>query len=428
MGKVSKQVILLYNKCEALATKFSNILDSFWHKDEKIPLSALEENPKTIVTESSTANNAVVIDGNGSAGDPYEIFVPVTDISDKVDKVAGKGLSKNDLTDARLSKLNNQPRPYNAGRTVTADEGIIRVDYEGSTYQYIGAFDENNNTSFTFVDFATELAGGRFELVVAGVALASIDVISPTMIAKNSNYRVDMFGWNFEKDMIVQIISNDNLIADLVVTGLVVTNQNQAYFYVDSNNDIHDYELLITTRSGTYHYPTPYQVTTETVIIPNALTWTVTLNQFLFADGKANPDDLNVKTRNAFFNLIPANLDFDLEFTWDYQETVPTGTVFGNVWMMLYRQDDTSFYNLAFIGQTPYLYNDLQSGFVTQGGFGRYAMFRRVNGIISYLSGLNYPATVTRNSYPNVTNDALKCKIALTGHAGLKDIKLTIRL
>lgn len=42
MAKQSKIILLAYNKCAALATKFQNILDSFWHKDEKIPASAIE--------------------------------------------------------------------------------------------------------------------------------------------------------------------------------------------------------------------------------------------------------------------------------------------------------------------------------------------------------------------------------------------------
>jgi hypothetical protein len=42
MAKQSKTILLAYNKCAELATRFQNILDSFWHKDEKIPLSSID--------------------------------------------------------------------------------------------------------------------------------------------------------------------------------------------------------------------------------------------------------------------------------------------------------------------------------------------------------------------------------------------------
>ena len=67
MAKVSKSIILGYNKCAELAVKFENILDSFWHKDEKIPLSAIDfaettvfGNPFTLV-KHPTNNDSVKI-------------------------------------------------------------------------------------------------------------------------------------------------------------------------------------------------------------------------------------------------------------------------------------------------------------------------------------------------------------------------------
>lgn len=74
MAKVSKSRILAYNKCADLVVKWTNILDSFWHKDEKIPLSALEQ-------------------------------MPITNIGGKVDKVTGKELSANDYTNLEKEKL-----------------------------------------------------------------------------------------------------------------------------------------------------------------------------------------------------------------------------------------------------------------------------------------------------------------------------------
>ncbi|MCI2229593.1 hypothetical protein MC378_10475 [Polaribacter sp. MSW13] len=52
MAKVSKTILLGYNKCIELAIKWTNILDSFWHKDEKIPKSALREDVFTPIVDN----------------------------------------------------------------------------------------------------------------------------------------------------------------------------------------------------------------------------------------------------------------------------------------------------------------------------------------------------------------------------------------
>jgi hypothetical protein len=72
MAKVSKSRILAYNKCADLVVKWTNILDSFWHKDEKIPLSALEQMP--------IANNVVADDlGNDQPPAELDLLYPVAD-------------------------------------------------------------------------------------------------------------------------------------------------------------------------------------------------------------------------------------------------------------------------------------------------------------------------------------------------------------
>ena len=75
MGKVSRSLLLQYNKCAALATRYSNLLDSFWHKDDAIPAESIADL------------------------DTY--------LAEKVDKETGKGLSTNDYTTAEKEKLTN---------------------------------------------------------------------------------------------------------------------------------------------------------------------------------------------------------------------------------------------------------------------------------------------------------------------------------
>lgn len=63
--KVSKSILATYNKCTELATKWANILDSYWHKDEKIPRDALADDAKvTIVDNLLSTNGSEVLSAN----------------------------------------------------------------------------------------------------------------------------------------------------------------------------------------------------------------------------------------------------------------------------------------------------------------------------------------------------------------------------
>tara|TARA_B110000285_G_scaffold234059_1_gene309712 strand:- start:1947 stop:3419 length:1473 start_codon:yes stop_codon:yes gene_type:complete len=123
MAKVSKSIILAYNKCADLAIKWTNILDSYWHKDEKIPFSALEQ-------------------------------IPITNIDGKVDKVEGKKLSANDYTDVekqKLSLLKILSGYFDTGIRAAGTLKTIIGDFDNSgNGTKITIDDENKQTTLDF--------------------------------------------------------------------------------------------------------------------------------------------------------------------------------------------------------------------------------------------------------------------------------------
>ena len=59
MAKVSKSIIIGWLNCPELLSKLVNWLDSFWHKDEKIPFSALETDPSEIFVSQEELEIAI---------------------------------------------------------------------------------------------------------------------------------------------------------------------------------------------------------------------------------------------------------------------------------------------------------------------------------------------------------------------------------
>jgi hypothetical protein len=68
MAKVSKSILVGYNKCTSLAIKWLNILDSFRHKDERISFTEIDDIPENEIYHA----NKVTLDkfGENVAGEP----------------------------------------------------------------------------------------------------------------------------------------------------------------------------------------------------------------------------------------------------------------------------------------------------------------------------------------------------------------------
>lgn len=132
MTKQSKSILFGYLKCPSLATIWTNILNSFWHKDEKIPLSSLSQMPVTDKSDKLDKGTYV-----GTAKDLDNA---------KVDKVSGKGLSTNDYTTADKNKVNNS----------------IQKNPSGSQHQYIDPtgtsrpFPSNSHVTTIYIDKTIE--------------------------------------------------------------------------------------------------------------------------------------------------------------------------------------------------------------------------------------------------------------------------------
>ena len=88
-------------------TKYGNILDSFFHKDEGVIISnitALEGGGKRITFSD---NSSISIPSAEEFQQALQLFQETveTDLSKKVDKELGKGLSANDFTNTLKQKL-----------------------------------------------------------------------------------------------------------------------------------------------------------------------------------------------------------------------------------------------------------------------------------------------------------------------------------
>lgn len=432
-------------------TEYAELIDAFRHVDVKLPIADVDSLQASLDAKAATAtllnhiNDSSVHQSNMSGADiktAYEAETDTNAFTDTEKQQVADGVTHRTDNDSHVTsndktKWNNQLSEYSIGEVLSTEMGNIVRSLNGSIYLYQGPFEQTNNT-FTCADFDEEAnqTPFRWKLIASGVDLVKLENVSPLMIAQNSTYNIALSGWNFEKDMTIEIVSQVNGQPDLTVSNVVVTNQNTASFDVLSDNNIQNYTIKITTRAGVYEHASPFQVDTETIIIPNAGNWVVHQGSFTFSDGVVAPNDLNISTRRAYFDVIPADLDFELEFKRDH-EVISGASSYGWASIGLTTLDDLSFDftdNISPLtasyssGGTPYIYGKYGTGFLVSGGYGTYGKLERINGVLTYSGNLSYPATSVRYTYPDVTNDPLRIWTQLTEHAGLSGIKLTIKL
>jgi hypothetical protein len=121
--------------------KWQNILDSYWHKDEKIPFSALEQ-------------------------------MPITNIDGKVDKATGKELSTNDYTDAEKEKLSGLEQNWENtanGNLKTKIQSKVAINKEDAEY----ALDVANTPSIDTTTLSGTFSFDGFELTGTGTLMTS---------------------------------------------------------------------------------------------------------------------------------------------------------------------------------------------------------------------------------------------------------------
>lgn len=432
--------------------EYAELIDAFRHVDDKLPITDVESLQASLDTKAAAATllnhmNDSSIHGNQTLDGAdiklaYEAEADTNAFTDAEKQQVADGVSHRADSNIHVSendkkRWNNRVTEYTLGEVLTPDMGEIIRCIDGSMFLYRGTFEQTNNT-FTCADFDEEAnqTPYRWKQIIAGVDLVKLTNVSPLMIAQDSTYNIAISGWNFESDMNIEIVSQVAGQPDLAVSNIVVKDQNTATFDVTSNNNLQNYKIKITTRAGVYQYGPSFQVATETVIIPNAGNWIVEQGIFNFSDGVVAPSDLNISTRRAYLDVIPADLDFELEFK--YNNNVIAGTSSnGTPTIGLTTLDDLSFdftdnispLNVSFVGgSTPYVYGKYGTSFLVAGGYGIYGKIERNNGILTYKANTTYPVVTVRYTYPDVINTPLRIWTQLTAHAGLSDIKLTIKL
>ncbi|MEH6405773.1 MAG: hypothetical protein V7767_00685 [Leeuwenhoekiella sp.] len=109
MSKVTKAIILGYLTCDdpVVRNKYANILDSFFHKDEGVIITKVEDlegGSKKITFSDATSITVPSAAEFNQALIEYQQQVEL-DLGKKVDKVLGKGLSTNDFSNILKQKL-----------------------------------------------------------------------------------------------------------------------------------------------------------------------------------------------------------------------------------------------------------------------------------------------------------------------------------
>lgn len=112
--KQALNILLSYLTCtdEVMRTKWENILNSFWHKDQGQIITGIALNGTTIEISTINADGVVTVTPIAQYQEPANFEIAkITGLQgaldNKVVKVVGKALSTNDYTTAEKNKLAN---------------------------------------------------------------------------------------------------------------------------------------------------------------------------------------------------------------------------------------------------------------------------------------------------------------------------------
>lgn len=160
--------------------QFWDTWDSFWHKDEKIPLGAFENIEERFNQKADDQLLRAHLKDLQAHG-----------LQNKVDKEAGKGLSSNDFTNqekAKLKELQNTPKDNTVGEQINAKVALLTLsgvnNYSGDLNPPLNAYNELQLLVVRFINANTEVnptlninAKGALNLVKgAGAQLAVKDI------------------------------------------------------------------------------------------------------------------------------------------------------------------------------------------------------------------------------------------------------------
>jgi len=396
----------------------------FWYKD------GVEDED---LIEKTTGGSS---DFSGNYNDLEEkpdlsVKLEAADIVNKVDKVAGKGLSENDYTDLDRQKVldNELSRVGSDDRDLWGEKmnpwiakvyknQTVTVTHNRKIYKLLRV------VPFLSSDIDTEIIEGDWSEVSVSFPVPVIKSVSPLYVSTDTSVTMSILGSYFTPQTTVTIgglITSYNVIDDRIITVELTTD-----------GVLKGHDILVTNESGVAVFSSQFFVATETIIIPNASTWVslgINGSDLIFADGEVMPNSLNSsQDRRTKSNsvLIPSNRDFQLDFIFKTQVggTLTTGAYIGLI------SDVSSYVNYTdcfFSCQLTTNNHNIYKNGIIEGGLAATDLevisIRRELGVITCHRGNGTVAVTLSES--NSASFYLVTQIA--HHIGLQNIQLTLK-
>ncbi len=195
--------------------------------------------------------------------------------------------------------------------------------------------------------------------------------------------------------------------------------------------DYGEYFVTITNGSGKDTYLQKLLVAKDIVLVPSGEEWQTTSNDVIGSHGTLSPKTLSIETRDGHWDEIPANRDFDFEYSYS-EDAIAGGSSFSGLtaWMGITDMGDDSydlrkpFITGAYIGASTYVYARGSNKTEHYGSLVNYVIKRR-SGVLTIQGAGSHRVLYT---YPHVVNSPLRISFGLLKHAGIKDIKLTLKV
>lgn len=283
--------------------------------------------------KDGTANNQLIVKESGGGSDNNYSNTEKQKVADGVAHRANS-----DVHITPLEKFKTNAKKF--GKYVENEKltSITGVDYlrfhNGNAYLYVGAFDEEINTSFTTTNILTELTEDppRWEAMISTFPPVEFATITPTSIQPLATRNIQVFGSNLTTYTTARFTEFGSTVTSskITINSYTFVSQNELIINITANSSVlEDFDLYINNGTEVKLGET-FSIANGLVVIPEAFGYEFSPRNEANIDyslGKLSISDASKDGYTGYFNaVISPTSDFTLKFKISDNPPPTTGT------------------------------------------------------------------------------------------------------
>lgn len=305
-------VIPLTDRHQGLVVNIAGV--EYWYKD-------------------GTADNQLIVKESGGGSDNNYTNAEKQKVANGVAHRAN-----NDIHTTALEKAKTNAKKfgkYIANEKLTAITGVDYLRFHnGNAYLFIGAFDEEGNTSYTTTDLQSELTEDppRWEALISTFPPVEFASVTPTSVQPLSTRNIQVFGSNLTTYTTGRFCETGSTVTSpkITINSYTFVSQNEMIVNITSNSStLEDFDFYINNGTEVKLSET-FSIADGLIIIPESFGYEFSPRNESNIDydlGKLSISDASKDGYTGYFNaVIPSTSDFTLKFKISDNPPPTTGT------------------------------------------------------------------------------------------------------